>query len=204
MRLSKSIKLGVATAALLGVLTPAVMACGNAMLLPLIFKVYPEARTVFDATLDARNSKIISGGNWPGVKVMSLHQWRMKKMALTMMALKRRLNSAVQSNAPGGSNTSAHILFTNEMSWSEISPGISGVAITQGGYPSDAQAYIFTTRRALDAVLTGQVSYEEAERLKFIQYRFKDGDSSGAIDVFKRALTGEVSAVKHSMHMPRK
>ncbi|MGI9372789.1 MAG: hypothetical protein ACR2OJ_09860 [Hyphomicrobiales bacterium] len=180
-------------------LAPAAFACGTAMMMPLLFKAYPEARTVFDATLDARKNKIIVGANWPGIDVMSLHQWRTRKMAMTLMALKRKLDRVPEA---GRTRSSAHILFVNEMAWSEIAIGISGVAITQGGFPSDARAYVFTTRRAMDTLLTGKISYDDAVRLKLVQFKLKEGGNSGALDLFKQALSGEARSVKHTMHMP--
>ena len=66
-------------AAMIVLTTGASLACGNAMLYPLLFRAYPQTKVVFDAEMDARRQGQLSVPAWSRDLGPTYHQWSLAR-----------------------------------------------------------------------------------------------------------------------------
>ncbi|MGI9480985.1 MAG: hypothetical protein ACR2OR_01380 [Hyphomicrobiales bacterium] len=174
---------------LVALIAPPAWACGTAMLLPILFKAYPEAQEVYYATRAARAEKLISGPNWPGIDVVPLHEWRVHMTKLTLMALKHKLKRTGMSKPVP---QTAFVMFVSEFVWVKIELGGGKVNLAQGQFPPLDAARIFSSRRTFDALLTGKISWDEAAKRKLVVIRPRPDGSAGEtrfmVDAFRKTL----------------
>jgi len=136
-------------------------ACGHPILQAFVYSKYPEAKAVSAALVEAENQGVLHGDRWETTGGESLHVWRAERIAETMDALDFYLNRTGQRMA---ATSATHILLLNELAWLDITHDGTRIAVskTRTFGPGKDGVIVFTTRRLLDNVLDGTISWRQA------------------------------------------
>ena len=168
--------------------TLAAAACGNGLLLALLFRAYPEAKLVVSADRNARREGRLPGEAWSTRADLTLHEWRALKTAATIRQLRK---NAAESGASVAAGESAHLFLIHEFRWIELrrEGGGMSIALRKHG-PEGDEVRLFTTRRVLDNLLDRTFSLQEAIDSEFIAWRGDEGRSAAWLAALAE-LTGQ-------------
>ena len=168
--------------------TLAAAACGNGLLLSLLFRAYPEAKAVVSADREARRDGRLTGPAWSTKDTASLHEWRAQKTAATIRRLRQ---NAADLGAPIPENQGAHLFLIHEFRWIELKREAGGLSLVSREHgPDGDEVRIFTTRRVLDNLLDGNIDWRNAVDSNFIASRGSQREIAAWLAVL-RELTGE-------------
>ena len=117
---SKAFQLGIAIATVIAT-TSASLACGNAMLFPLLFRAYPQTKVVYDAEMDARRQGQLSAAAWSRDLGPTYHQWSLARAEKAVKELGARLHHTALAKQTGGVPT-IKVLLTNEIYTANFEP----------------------------------------------------------------------------------
>lgn len=145
-------------------------ACANELMFTFFLHKNPEARAANAAILEASETGELTGQAWDKSLGLSLHAWRAQKTDSLIEELQNRLNDTIETEM---GTDSAHVFLMREFAWLDISQGDDGVTISRTppqisarmsvgvGTPVEGPL-IFTTRRVLDTILAGEMTFGEA------------------------------------------
>lgn len=148
------------------------LACGAGFMQALLFQNYPEAKSASMAISKARIQGTLKGAEWHRTSGMSLHAWRTKNVLVTVKALEDRLNSAMP---PSAQLVGTNLFLLNEFAWLAITTDGNRVTVSRRPLGSPITgASIFTSRRVLDNVFDGIITWQKAVDLGLIRSRCND------------------------------
>lgn len=166
----------------------AAVACGNGLLLSLLFRAYPEAKSVVSADREARRDGRLAGPAWSTKDTVSLHEWRAQKTAATIRRLRQ---GAADLGTPVPSGESAYLFLIHEFRWIELKREAGGLSLVSREHgPDGDEIRIFTTRRVLDNLLDGNIDWRHAVNSNFIASRGSQSEITAWLAVL-RELTGK-------------
>lgn len=110
------------------------------------------------ALVEAENQGDLQGDRWETTSGESLHVWRAERIAETMVELDAHLN---RTGPPMAAASATHILLLNELAWLDITYDGKRIAVskTQTFGPGKDGVIVFTTRRLIDNLLDGTISW---------------------------------------------
>ncbi len=172
----------------------AASACGNFMMMILLFRAFPEAKVVAEAENSAVAAKSLGGSRWPGSEEISLHLWRSMQVDQLLARLEARMNVRDTQTVHG---RRAHVLLINAYRWIELTgtpDGLQHKINTRS--PDDAGALkIFTTHRVLEVLLDQELSWQDALAKGLITIRDPSGSGDQWLKVLKTALEQDRAAL---------
>jgi hypothetical protein len=148
-------------------------ACGHPILQAFVSSKYPETTAVSAALIEAERQGDLQGERWETTSGESLHVWRAERIAETMDELDDHLN---KPGPPLAAASATHILLLNELAWLDITYDGKRIAVskTQRFGPGKDGVIVFTTRRLIDNVLDGTISWGQAVGEALIASRCAD------------------------------
>jgi hypothetical protein len=148
-------------------------ACGHPILQAFVSSKYPETTAVSAALIEAERQGDLQGERWEATSGESLHVWRAERIAETMDELDAHLN---KTGPPLAAASATHILLLNELAWLDITHDGKRISVskTQRFGPGKDGVIVFTTRRLLDNLLDGTISWRQAVSLGLIASRCAD------------------------------
>ena len=148
-------------------------ACGQPILQAFVYSKYPEAKAVSAALAEAENQGDLQGDRWETRSGKSLHVWRAERIANTMDALDSHLN---RTGPPMAAASATHILLLNDLAWLDITYDGKRIAVskTQTFGPGKDGVIVFTTRRLVDNVLDGTITWRQAASEGLVASRCAD------------------------------
>ena len=153
--------LGIAIATLFAS-TGAVLACGNAMLYPLLFRAYPPAKVVFDAELDARRQGQLPAPVWSRDLGPTYHQWSLARAEKAVNELGARLHQTALSKKTEDVPT-IKVLLTNEIYTANFEPSTNKAQLAplMTG-KKHRRPDLYTSANIIRALLDGKVDWKGA------------------------------------------
>lgn len=158
---TRSFLLGIAVATLF-VSTGAVLACGNAMLYPLLFRAYPPTKVVFDAEMDARRQGQLPVPVWSRDLGPTYHEWSLARAEKTVKELGARLHQAALSKE-AEDVPAIKVLLTNEIYTADFEPSTNKAELAplMTG-KKHRRPDLYTSANILQALLDGQIDWKGA------------------------------------------
>ncbi len=136
------------------------LACAGGFLQAVLFHKYPEAKSTTAAITEARKSGTLKGDEWSKSSGKSLHAWRTEKTKLTVKALQKRLNSTENSST---TVVDTNVFLLNEFAWLRIKHDGERIVVFRQPYGLQmSEPNIFTSRRVLDELLNGGITWQQA------------------------------------------
>jgi len=148
-------------------------ACGHPILQAFVSSKYPETTVVSAALVEADKQGDLQGDRWETTSGESLHVWRAERIAKTMDRLDAHLN---KNGPPMAAASATHILLLNELTWLDITYDGKRISVskTQRFGPGKDGVIVFTTRRLIDNVLDGTISWRQAASQGLVASRCAD------------------------------
>jgi hypothetical protein len=148
-------------------------ACGHQILQAFVSSKYPETTAVSAALVEAENQGDLQGDLWETTSGQSLHDWRAERIGKTIDALNSQLN---RTGPPLAAASATHILLLNELTWLDITYDGKRISVsrTQRFGPGKDGVIVFTTRRLIDNVLAGTISWRQAVSQGLVASRCAD------------------------------
>ena len=164
---TRALQLGVAVATVIAA-TSASLACGNAMLYPLLFRAYPQTKVVFDAEMDARRQGRLSVPAWSRDLGPTYHQWSLARAEKAVKELGARLHQTTIAKQTEDVS-SIKVLLTNEVYTAHIEPRANKAELAplKTGN-SRRRADLYTSANVIRALLDGQISWQDAVDKKLV------------------------------------
>jgi hypothetical protein len=164
---SKAFHIGIAIVTLLAS-TGAVLACGNAMLYPLLFRAYPPTKVVFEAEMDARRQGQLSVPVWSRDLGPTYHQWSLARAEKTIKELGTRLHRAALTKQTEG-RPAIKVLLTNEIYTANFEPRANKAELAPLMTRKDKRRPDFyTSANVIRALLDGQIDWKDALDKKLV------------------------------------
>jgi hypothetical protein len=164
---SRAFQLGIAIATVIAT-TSASLACGNAMLFPLLFRAYPQTKVVYDAEMDARRQGQLSPPVWSRDLGPTYHQWSLARAEKAVKELGARLHHTALSKQIGGVPT-IKVLLTNEIYTANFEPRANkaelGPLMTGNKH---RRPDLYTSANVIRALLDGKVGWKDALDKKLV------------------------------------
>ncbi len=164
---SKAFQLGIAIATVIAT-TSASLACGNAMLFPLLFRAYPQTKVVYDAEMDAKRQGQLSVPVWSRDLGPTYHQWSLARAEKAVKELGARLHHTALSKQTGGVAT-IKVLLTNEIYTANFEPRANkaelGPLMTGNKH---RRPDLYTSANIIRALLDGKVGWQDALDKKLV------------------------------------
>ncbi len=175
--------------------TSASLACGNAMLYPLLFRAYPQTKVVFDAEIDARRQGRLKFPVWSRDLGPTYHQWSLARAEKAVNELGVRLHHTTVSKQTEAIPT-IKVLLTNEIYTAQIEPQANKATLQplRTGR-SERQADIYTSANVIRALLDGKLEWPEAVDKKLVV--FGDGGRVQSLSALLRAALSKKDAETH-------
>lgn len=150
----------VGTAAIASMLATPASACGGAVMLAMLFNIFPEAEGVLQAEKAETDSGTLRGERWTPETERLQHEWRAEKTTATVATLDERLNNLSTGPHLDGS---AHILLIHEFRWLELTASTGGPSADLRGISLEGEGpRFFTTRYVIDNLLAGTLTWDDA------------------------------------------
>ncbi len=177
---------------LLASTTVSASACGSALLMHVMFRVWPETKAVSVSESKAIAEALLVAEKPPTNSAKLLHVWRTRKLEHTLARLSDHLLVRSGATRP---QAKAAMLLINEFIWLEFEPPTSGVKITNRGIrtPDADTTLVFTTRRVLDSLLDRTVSWDQARSTDLLVVR-GDGSEKAAWEQLFATIAKQQSA----------
>ncbi|MGI9393877.1 MAG: hypothetical protein ACR2OY_04465 [Boseongicola sp.] len=151
------------------------LACAGGFMQALLFQQYPKAKVTSIAISKARMRGTLSGDKWNKISGKSLHAWRAERTMVTINTLQDRFNSAVR---PSTALTDTNVLLLNEFTWLRITTGPNRISVSRRPYSLRMRGLtVFTSRRVLDNVFDGAITWQQAINQGLIASQCKDNCS---------------------------
>ena len=164
---TRTFQLGIAIATLFAS-TGASLACGNAMLYPLLFRAYPQTKVVFDAEMDSRRQGRLSVSVWSRDLGPTYHQWSLARAEKAVKELGARLHQTTIAKQTESAPT-IKVLLTNEIYTALIEPRANKAELAplKTGN-SRRRADLYTSANIIRALLDGQLGWQDAVDKKLV------------------------------------
>jgi len=191
---TSAFKLCVAIGVVFGT-TTATLACGNALLYPLLFRVYPQAKVAYDAELDARRQGRLSVPSWSRDLGSTYHQWSLARAEKAVKELGTRLHAKATSQEAKGTS-SIKLLLTNEIYTAQIEPQANKATLEplRTGR-SERPADLYTSANVIRALLDGKLKWPEAVDKKLVV--FGNGERVQSLSALLWAALSKKDAETH-------
>ncbi|GAA6155471.1 hypothetical protein NBRC116588_09440 [Pyruvatibacter sp. HU-CL02332] len=148
------------TAVIASLLATPASACGGAVMLAMLFNIFPEAEGVLQAEIAETEKGFLHGERWTPETGQLQHEWRADKTSVTVAALDERLASLSTGPHIDGS---AHILLIHEFRWLELTASTGGPSADLRGISLEGEGpRFFTTRYVIDNLLAGTLTWDDA------------------------------------------
>ena len=135
-------------------------ACAGGFLQALLFNAYPEAKAATIAISKASLRGALQGEKWSRGSGKSLHAWRAEKTKVTVRNLQDQLNSR---RWPGEGAAKTGVFLVLEFSWLAVQRQGNRITVSRQPYGTRMSGNkIFTSRRVLDNILAGTVTWQHA------------------------------------------